>query len=333
MRPARIGYSTDGFCRCISQRQPLLDISRPPEGGASRIHLSLLAHDLLQQHYASRIRRKEERTVRHGQRRQAKLSGERLPLCSGLRPYFRWLQHTIIPKNLAAPDFLQPSPCAYAVDFAVAASSFRSLMTALSPPFVVVDRVTGLNLNHRKCCWVQYGNDSCHELLNWAATNCEEFREVEIVKCARYVGTLSGPEGYLHCWIAPRRKNFPENQENESTKSRVERLVDFKIYALSVLGYLGSISAPGGATLKEAHALQSITAGPKNAILTNLSRAGSTCGLGPDKFGIHILSLAARYRTTANSGTLVNSLANIRAAREHDGAPIFALSQNGKKSS
>ena len=38
-------------------------------------------------------------------------------------------------------------------------------MTALSPAFVVVDRVTGLNLNHRKCCWVQYGNESCHELF------------------------------------------------------------------------------------------------------------------------------------------------------------------------
>ena len=38
-------------------------------------------------------------------------------------PIFRWLQDTIIPNNPAAPDLLQPSPCAYADDFAVAASS------------------------------------------------------------------------------------------------------------------------------------------------------------------------------------------------------------------
>ena len=56
-------------------------------------------------------------------------------------PIFRWLQDSITPRNPAAPDFLQPSPCAYADGFAVAASSFRW------------------------CCWVQYGNDSCHELL------------------------------------------------------------------------------------------------------------------------------------------------------------------------
>ena len=68
------------------------------------------------------------------------------------------------PKKRAAPDFLQPSPCAYADDFAVAASSFRLLMTALSPAFVVVDCMAGLNIIHRKCCWVQYGSESCYEL-------------------------------------------------------------------------------------------------------------------------------------------------------------------------
>ena len=107
----------------------------------------------------------------------------------------------------------------------------------------------------------------------------------------------------------------------------MERLGDFKIDALSVLQYLGSLSAPDEATLKkEAHDLQCTTAGPHNAIPTTLLRAGSACGLGLDVFGIHLLSLAARYRTAVNSGTLVNGLAKIRAAREHDSAPIFALS-------
>ena len=58
-------------------------------------------------------------------------------------PIFRWLQDAIILKNPGAPDFLQHVPCAYADDFAVAASSFRRLMNALSPAFKVVD------------CWTQ----------------------------------------------------------------------------------------------------------------------------------------------------------------------------------
>ena len=138
----------------------------------------------------------------------------------------------------------------------------------------------------------------CSMVTTVATTNCEEFCEMKIVKCARYVGTMIGLERYLHRWTAPRRNFIPRTRKNASTKSLFERLVDFKIYALSVLGYLGSVSAPDRATLtEEAHALQCITAGPYNAIPTDLLRAGSTCGLGPDTFGIHTLSLSARERT------------------------------------
>ena len=105
----------------------------------------------------------------------------------------------------------------------------------------------------------------------------------------------------------------------------MERLVDFKVYALSVLRYLGSISALDRATLKEeAHALQSTTAGPNNAVPTDLLRAGSVCGIGIDRCGIRIISLAARFRTAANSGTPVNGPAKHRAARDYDGASIYA---------
>ena len=166
-------------------------------------------------------------------------------------------------------------------------------MIALSPAFVVVDRVAGLNLNHRKRYRVPYGSDSFQDLLGWVATNCEEFREMKIAKYAKYVGTMIGLDEYLHRWSAPRKKFIQRaRKRNESTKSLVERLVDFKIHALSVLGYLGSISAPDRATIKEeGNALQCITAGSYNATLTILLGAGSTCGQGLDIFWIRILSL------------------------------------------
>ena len=47
-------------------------------------------------------------------------------------PIFRGLESTIIARNPAAPDFLQSVTCAYADKFAVAASSSRLLITALS---------------------------------------------------------------------------------------------------------------------------------------------------------------------------------------------------------
>ena len=90
-------------------------------------------------------------------------------------PIFRWLQDAIIPRNSPNLEFIQPVSCACADDFAVAASSIRCLMTALAPAFQIMDQIVGLNLNHRKCCWVQYDSESCQSLLDRVATNCDEF--------------------------------------------------------------------------------------------------------------------------------------------------------------
>ena len=114
---------------------------------------------------------------------------------------------------------------------------------------------------------------------------------------------------------------------NASTKSLVERLSEFKIYAISVLSFIGSVCAPDKATLKaENHAFQCTTAGPYNAFPSNLLGVGSICGLGPVLSGIHSISLAARYRVAACSTTLRQGLEKIQTARGHNSAPIFALS-------
>ena len=114
---------------------------------------------------------------------------------------------------------------------------------------------------------------------------------------------------------------------NASTKSLVERLCDFKIYAISVLSFIGSVCAPDKATLKaENHALQCATAGPYNAIPSSLLAVGSVCGLGPGLVGIHSISLAARCRVAACSTTLSRGLEKIITARGHNCTPLFALS-------
>ena len=115
---------------------------------------------------------------------------------------------------------------------------------------------------------------------------------------------------------------------NASTKSLVERLCDFKIYAISVLSFSGSVCAPDNATLKAEnnHALQCTTAGPYNAIPSSLFQVGSICGLGPDLIGIHSISLAAHYRVAACSSTLRRGLEKVNEARGHNCTPLFALS-------
>ena len=126
--------------------------------------------------------------------------------------------------RFSVPEFLQLAPCVHADDLAVAAPSFRSLMTAVSPAFVVVDSVAGLNLNHPKCYSVQHGSS-----------------EIKIVKHAKNGGTMIGPGGHLHRWTAAREKFTQRARKiNETSKNLVERLVDFKMFALSVPEYFGS---------------------------------------------------------------------------------------------
>ena len=123
-------------------------------------------------------------------------------------PIFRWLQESIVPRNIDNLEFLQPAQFACADDLAIASSSFRELMVVLAPAFRFIDYVAGLNLNFRKCCWVQYGNEEHDSLRTWISENCEEFREMQIVRHAKHVGTMIGPDGYLHRWTAPRKNSY-----------------------------------------------------------------------------------------------------------------------------
>ena len=78
-------------------------------------------------------------------------------------------------------------------------------MTAMAPAFHSVDNFAGLNLNYRKCSWVQYGSEGRESLLHWLSDNCEDFREMQIVRHTKYVGTMIGPDGYIHRWTAPQK--------------------------------------------------------------------------------------------------------------------------------
>ena len=227
-------------------------------------------------------------------------------------PAFRWLHGSVSPRDLAAPEFLQPAPCAYADDFAVA-TPILSLLDA---------RVV---YSGGQCRWpetIKSGNDSCQTLLEWVSTSCEECREMKIVKHAKSMDCTT--------------ENFTQRARtiNETSKILVERLIDFNFFCLiSVLGYIGSISALDEAALKEeSHALQCTAARSSKAKPTEFLRTGSVCGLGSDLCGIRVISLAARFRTAACSGSLVNGLAEIRAAREYDGASFeCSHSQKGEK--
>ena len=146
----------------------------------------LSRENLLRQHHTRRIRRNDPRTVPHGQGRERMLSSEWFLVCDGLSTLSldgsktRSFQGTLL-----AWTFCSRLSVANADDLAAAASSFRDLMTAFAPAYHSVDHIAGLNWNHRKCCWVQYGSERRESLLNWLSDNCEDFREMQVVSYAK----------------------------------------------------------------------------------------------------------------------------------------------------
>ena len=91
--------------------------------------------------------------------------------------------------------------------------SFREVMFALAPAFRSIDCIAGLNLNYRKCCWVQYGTEEHDSLRTWISENCEEFREMQIVRHSKYVPMI-GSNGHLCFWTA-HLKNHSTRDENQ----------------------------------------------------------------------------------------------------------------------
>ena len=153
------------------------------------------------------------------------------------------------------------------------------------------------------------------------------------VKCRLFdtpnvFGTMIGPDGHLHRRTAL-RKNFIQRvmKINASTKSLVERLCDFKIHAISVLSFIGSVCAPADkATLKAENHASVYHNKTVQRYPSSLLQVGFICGLGTNVVGIHSISVAARYRVAACSSTLRRGLGKINEARGHNCTPLFALS-------
>ena len=78
-------------------------------------------------------------------------------------------------------------------------------MSALALAFHSVDYIADLSMNYRKCCWFHYGTEERDSLRTWISENCNEFHEMQIIRHAKYVGTMIGPDEYLHRWDAPRK--------------------------------------------------------------------------------------------------------------------------------
>ena len=192
MCSTRVRYF-DGFCRAYPGVNHSWIFHVQEERELPELNCPFLTKNLLRQHCTRRIRRIDPSTVLHDQGRETRLSSERLLLCDGLRPHLPLAPGCDHSKNPAGLDFLQPAQCAFADDLAVAVLSFRDLMTALAHAFQtvrIIRNAVGCNMAVKDVNLCQNGYQITVRTLV----------KLQVVKCAKYVGTTIGPDGHIHRW-------------------------------------------------------------------------------------------------------------------------------------
>ena len=88
------------------------------------------------------------------------------------------------------------------------------------------------------------------QLSDWVGTHVPDFRHTQISNHARYLGVEIGPGAEDHRWTKARNKFVGVCVGiRSSSQCQVQRLVSFKIFALFVLTFVGSVAEPDTATI------------------------------------------------------------------------------------
>ena len=145
-------------------------------------------------------------------------------------PIFWWIHDTALPNGHSLPTGLPPSACTFADDFKVTSRSFSELMSRMVHAFAMA---------------APHGSQSCESLHEPVVTHCAGFLEMKVVRHAKYFVTMIGPEGFANWRTPPRNTLFQiASAIAEYPRSLTQKLVAFKMFSLSVLGYIGSLAAP-----------------------------------------------------------------------------------------
>ena len=119
-------------------------------------------------------------------------------------PVYRWLMSVVLPPEPHRPWFLRRCACACADDFALATASLRESPSDRGKR--LLDTVTGMFLNHKKCHWIQHRNLALPKLSEWVGTQVPVFRQMQFKDHAKYLGVEIGPGAGNHRWNKARNK-------------------------------------------------------------------------------------------------------------------------------
>ena len=155
------------------------------------------------------------------------------------------------------------------------------------------------------------------------ATDGPECREMKIAKFAKYVGAMSGPEGYLHRWTASRNKCVRVCSKVGSSPRSFGEPQDLRSAGS---GFIGSGGPRRNNTQRGVAFVTTVGGWTFDAISTRMRMADTRIGLGIDVHGIRIISLALLFRVATWSSTSADGIAKIQAARDTKHVTLQELS-------
>ena len=162
------------------------------------------------------------------------------------------------------------------------------------------------------------------QLSEWVGAHVPVFRQMQIKDHAKYLGVVIGPGAAAHRWTKSRNTFIAVCARlHASAQNLVQRPVSFKVYALSVLSFVGSVAAQWkiwhSKGFRQAHFMRSHLP---------CIRRRSACGLKIDVDGIQLTSKAARFRVASRSAQLSTGMARIRAAKDHCGRTLDSFARS-----
>ena len=213
----------------------------------------------------------------------------------------------------------------FADDLAIVMASFMEEFPRIIKTFVIFESASGLALNFKKCVLVPLFKADYNSLREWILQHVQAAKDFMISGTAKYLGVLVGPESACLSWKAPTAKYLERVKLIRAAGNGLcQSIVDYKMYAVSVLSHVAQFEFAPKETLKtETRALQMLTAGPWNAINKELMLQLTDIGYTTEAPSISNLARAAMFRFCSRSKAFQTCIDMIEQVRRDDDDVVF----------
>jgi hypothetical protein len=205
---------------------------------------------------------------------------------------------------------------AFADDIAIVALHLLDALLALAPVFAILQAASCLEVNPGKTVVIPLWAQGLFEARRWLLDCLPTWGAFKVKLCGRFLGYLIGPAAADNRWDLTLDKYWQRGMAARASGGGFfGNLLHYRIYGVSVLGYLLQLAEPPKqAFALERRALQYFTHGPWQALPNEGLLALADLGFREEPRAIRDISVASRFRTAEQSTVFLNCLSMINEA-------------------